>query len=62
MREAYEKKYNRSLESLIDGVSQVNLRKCLQALLLPPADYYAMRIRQAFVGLRRRRRPRRRSR
>ena len=29
----------------------MNLRKCLQALLLPPADYYAMRIRQAFVGL-----------
>ena len=29
----------------------MNLRKCLQALLLPPADYYAMRLRKAFVGL-----------
>ena len=28
-----------------------NLAKCLQALLLPPADYYAMRLRKAFVGL-----------
>ena len=51
LRSAYEKKYNRSLESQIAKVGQKNLKKCLQALLLPPADYYAMRIRKAFVGL-----------
>lgn len=51
LRTAYEKKYSRSLESQIAKVGQKNLKKCLQALLLPPADYYAMRIRQAFVGL-----------
>ena len=51
LRSAYEKKYSRSLESQIAKVGQKNLKKCLQALLLPPADYYAMRIRKAFVGL-----------
>ena len=28
-----------------------NLSKCLQALLLPAADYFAMRLKQAFKGL-----------
>eukprot|EP00629_Pelagomonadales_sp_RCC1024_P005890 CAMPEP_0119296484 /NCGR_PEP_ID=MMETSP1329-20130426/50594_1 /TAXON_ID=114041 /ORGANISM="Genus nov. species nov., Strain RCC1024" /LENGTH=819 /DNA_ID=CAMNT_0007297417 /DNA_START=138 /DNA_END=2593 /DNA_ORIENTATION=+ len=51
VREAYENRYNKSLESLIDSEMSGNLKKCLQALLLPPADYFAMRIRQSFVGL-----------
>jgi len=50
-RDAYEKKYNKSLESLTAKVGNKNMQKCLQALLLDPADYYAMRIRQSFVGL-----------
>jgi len=51
IRDAYEKKYNRSLESLTNKVGNKNMQKCLQALLLPPGDYYAMRLRQSFVGL-----------
>ena len=50
-RTAYENKYGRSLDNLITKEMSGNLAKCLQALLLPPADYYAMRLRKAFVGL-----------
>ena len=42
---------NKSLESLIESEMSGNLKKCLQALLLPPADYFAMRLKQAFKGL-----------
>ena len=50
-RTAYENKYGKSLDNLITKEMSGNLAKCLQALLLPPADYYAMRLRKAFVGL-----------
>merc|ERR1719421_194782 len=51
IRTAYENKYNKSLEALISSEMSGNLSKCLQALLLPPADYFAMRLKQAFKGL-----------
>ena len=49
-RTAYENKYGRSPRQPHYGGMSGNLAKCLQALLLPPADY-AMRLRKAFVGL-----------
>ncbi|KAH8054694.1 hypothetical protein JL722_8638 [Aureococcus anophagefferens] len=51
VRSAYEKKHNKSLESLIEREMSGNLKKCMLALLLPPADYYAKRLKEAFKGL-----------
>ncbi|KAH8072189.1 hypothetical protein JL720_11231 [Aureococcus anophagefferens] len=46
-----QKKHNKSLESLIEREMSGNLKKCMLALLLPPADYYAKRLKEAFKGL-----------
>ena len=51
VRTAYENKHGKSLESLIESEMSGNLAKCLGALLLPPADYYAKRLKEAFRGL-----------
>ncbi|KAH8074388.1 hypothetical protein JL721_1945 [Aureococcus anophagefferens] len=48
---AFIQKHNKSLESLIEREMSGNLKKCMLALLLPPADYYAKRLKEAFKGL-----------
>ncbi|KAJ1451575.1 hypothetical protein M885DRAFT_529486 [Pelagophyceae sp. CCMP2097] len=51
IKTAYENKYDASLASLIESEMSGNLKLGLLALLLPPWEWYAMRLKVAFAGL-----------